>query len=526
MNYNDSGENGFDNNLPLHNNYEKSLLPHLEITYIAWIVCCSVIFCLSVFGNLMVVYVLTSTRYMRTSTNFYLLNLALSDLLLSVICMPVTVIQTIYRSWLFGDILCIIFSYTQPVSVSASAYTLAAIAMERYIAICKPFQSRLVQTKSHACLMICIVWSVAFVVNLGFLFNIENISYDPENPDLKMCTSTASYKTKFFYQIYVTIVLLVVPLILMGVLYGYVISSLKMGIKMDIAAIGIESNNDISSFQISEINKKQSKISIDSVKRKCNYEISRNPATEKLLNDESKKLTSNGRSATSTFIHGSPYENTNDDKDKNPNQVYGKFSVTTLETTVRSTHSSKIILTKQRLIRMLIVIVIIFFICWTPTYIYWLLVSASDYFSDGTLWNDNMNLILTSISYVATCANPITYCFLNAKFRNALLHVMGCKKYDRRPINFKDKHNHARYALRHDLGTTDSNSNLRVNNNNKEGKPPLPKQVKKQYRHSISTNDYTSIISDEKKKAGKQEYTNCDVTEISSIINRFILFTF
>lgn len=63
MNYNDSGENGFDNNLPLHNNYEKSLLPHLEITYIAWIVCCSVIFCLSVFGNLMVVYVLTSVSY-------------------------------------------------------------------------------------------------------------------------------------------------------------------------------------------------------------------------------------------------------------------------------------------------------------------------------------------------------------------------------------------------------------------------------------------------------------------------------
>uniref|UniRef100_A0A0K0E281 G_PROTEIN_RECEP_F1_2 domain-containing protein n=1 Tax=Strongyloides stercoralis TaxID=6248 RepID=A0A0K0E281_STRER len=520
MNYNDSEGNGFDESLIINNNnYDKTLHPHLDTTYIVWIICCSIIFCLSVFGNLMVVYVLTSTRYMRTSTNLYLLNLALSDLLLSVICMPVTVIQTIYRSWLFGDILCIIFSYTQPVSVSASAYTLAAIAMERYIAICKPLQSRLVQTKSHACLMICIVWSIAFIINLGFLFNIENISYDPNNPSLKMCTSTASYKTKFFYQIYVTIVLLVVPLILMGVLYGYVISSLKMGIKMDIAAIGFEGSNEISSFQINESNKKQPKMSMDSIRRKYNYETTRNSGEEKLLNNEGKKLPSNGKEDTTTsssIIHGSPYDNTNEDKDKNPNQIYGKFSVTTLETMVRSTHSSKIILTKQRLIRMLIVIVIIFFVCWTPSYIYWLLVSASDYFSDGTLWNDNMNLILTSISYVATCANPITYCFLNAKFRNALLHVMGYKKHERRPINFKDKHNHNRYAIKHDLGTMDSNSNLRVNNNNnnKEGKPPLPKKRMKQYRHSISTNDYTSILSDEKKKVEKQEYKICDVTGI------------
>uniref|UniRef100_A0A0K0F6H5 G_PROTEIN_RECEP_F1_2 domain-containing protein n=1 Tax=Strongyloides venezuelensis TaxID=75913 RepID=A0A0K0F6H5_STRVS len=511
MNYNESEGNGIDENLTLDNNYEKILLPHLETTYIAWIVCCSVIFCLSVFGNLMVVYVLTSTRYMRTSTNFYLLNLALSDLLLSVICMPVTVIQTIYRSWLFGDILCKIFSYTQPVSVSASAYTLAAIAMERYIAICKPFQSRIVQTKSHACLMICIVWSIAFIINLGFLFNIENISYDPENPNLKMCTSTASYKTKFFYQIYVTIVLLVVPLILMGVLYGYVISSLKMGIKMDIAAIGIEGNNDIQSYQISEMTKKQSKVSMDSVKRKYNYTIPHNSASEKLLNDDTKKLQPIRKNNTSSYLHGSPYESTNDDK--NPNQVYGKYSVTGIETTIRSTHSSKIILTKQRLIRMLIVIVIIFFICWTPTYIYWLMVSASDYFSDGTLWNDNVNLILTSISYVATCANPITYCFLNAKFRNALLHVWGCKKYDRRPINLKGNHNFGRYAIKHELGGSDSNSNVRVNNN-KENKTPLSNDKVKQFRHSISTNDYTSIITDEKKKVGKPEYSICDVTGI------------
>ena len=46
---------------------------------------------------------------------------------------------------------------------------------------------------------------------------------------------------------------------------------------------------------------------------------------------------------------------------------------------VRSTHSGKIAIAKQRLVRMLIVIVIIFFLCWTPSYIWWLILNAQDW---------------------------------------------------------------------------------------------------------------------------------------------------
>jgi hypothetical protein len=46
----------------------------------------SIIFCLSVVGNSIVVVVILQQRSMRSVTNLYLLNLALSDLLLSVVC--------------------------------------------------------------------------------------------------------------------------------------------------------------------------------------------------------------------------------------------------------------------------------------------------------------------------------------------------------------------------------------------------------------------------------------------------------
>jgi hypothetical protein len=103
---------------------------------------------------------------MRSVTNIYLLNLALSDLLLSVVCMPPTLVSSLVYCWVFGDILCKLLAYLQPVVVTASAYTLAAIALERYYAICKPLHSRIWHTKSHAMAVIALVWLISIIANL------------------------------------------------------------------------------------------------------------------------------------------------------------------------------------------------------------------------------------------------------------------------------------------------------------------------------------------------------------------------
>lgn len=42
---------------------------------------------------------------------------------------------------------------------------------------------------------------------------------------------------EFFLQVYMTIVLLAVPLVIMTVLYGSVIRTLKLGIRLEIAAV-------------------------------------------------------------------------------------------------------------------------------------------------------------------------------------------------------------------------------------------------------------------------------------------------
>ncbi|VDN55021.1 unnamed protein product [Dracunculus medinensis] len=115
---------------------------------------------------------------MRSITNIYLLNLAISDLMLSVICMPPTLVSSVIYCWMFGDLLCKLFAYLQPVVVTASAYTLAVIAFERYYAICRPLHSRIWQTRSHAYAMIILVWMISIFANFFMLFMFELQTYN------------------------------------------------------------------------------------------------------------------------------------------------------------------------------------------------------------------------------------------------------------------------------------------------------------------------------------------------------------
>lgn len=76
----------------------------------------SVIFLLAVIGNLLVILTLIQSRRMRTITNVFLLNLAVSDLFLGVFCMPFTLVGMLLRDFIFGEIMCKLLPYLQGAS--------------------------------------------------------------------------------------------------------------------------------------------------------------------------------------------------------------------------------------------------------------------------------------------------------------------------------------------------------------------------------------------------------------------------
>lgn len=71
----------------------------------------SLIFLLSVLGNSLIITVLVRNRRMRTVTNLFLLSLSVSDLMVSIICIPFTLIPNLMRNFIFGTGVCKLVMY-------------------------------------------------------------------------------------------------------------------------------------------------------------------------------------------------------------------------------------------------------------------------------------------------------------------------------------------------------------------------------------------------------------------------------
>lgn len=97
----------------------------------------ALIFILAVTGNTLVISVLAQNKRMRTVTNVFLLNLAISDLLLAVFCIPFTLIPVILKNFIFGAVMCVLVRYLQGkqkiISPSVDVFFLMSMQMFYFI---------------------------------------------------------------------------------------------------------------------------------------------------------------------------------------------------------------------------------------------------------------------------------------------------------------------------------------------------------------------------------------------------------
>ncbi|KYN08365.1 Neuropeptide FF receptor 2 [Cyphomyrmex costatus] len=94
-----------------------------------------VVFVVGLIGNSCVIAVVYRSPRMRTVTNFFIVNLAVADVLVIVFCLPATLMSNIFVPWILGWFMCKAVAYIQGVSVAASVYSLVAVSLDSFIAI-------------------------------------------------------------------------------------------------------------------------------------------------------------------------------------------------------------------------------------------------------------------------------------------------------------------------------------------------------------------------------------------------------
>nr|XP_020478450.1 neuropeptide Y receptor type 2-like [Monopterus albus] len=139
-----------------------------EPSTIALIIMYCFSFLLGFTGNLMSLRVLTNRHSRRlasvSTTRSLLVNLAVCDLAVVCICMPITLGSQIYTAWVYGDLLCRAVPFTQAMSVSASVLTLTVISVNRYYSVRSPLRARFMFTRRRILATLAMVWTVSLIM--------------------------------------------------------------------------------------------------------------------------------------------------------------------------------------------------------------------------------------------------------------------------------------------------------------------------------------------------------------------------
>ncbi|XP_061693742.1 orexin receptor type 2 [Syngnathoides biaculeatus] len=135
------------------------------------------VFFVSLIGNSLVCFAVWKNRNMRTVTNYFIVNLSFADVLVTIICLPASLVVDITETWFFGEMLCKVVPYLQTISVSVSVLTLSCIAQDRWYAICHPLMFK--STAKRACKSIVIIWVVSCIIMIPQAIVMESTSLLP-----------------------------------------------------------------------------------------------------------------------------------------------------------------------------------------------------------------------------------------------------------------------------------------------------------------------------------------------------------
>uniref|UniRef100_A0ACB8FM15 Uncharacterized protein n=1 Tax=Sphaerodactylus townsendi TaxID=933632 RepID=A0ACB8FM15_9SAUR len=160
-------------------------------------------------GNIMSLRMLTRKRHRRmpslSATRSLLINLAVCDLMVVCICMPITVGNLIYKAWVYGDFLCRAVPFIQAVSVSASVLSITVISLNRYYSVHNPLHARSFFTHRKILSAILVVWvlSSGICLPLVFMNKMDEIGVNQGRPLVfPICTEVwPQQRTKQAYNL-------------------------------------------------------------------------------------------------------------------------------------------------------------------------------------------------------------------------------------------------------------------------------------------------------------------------------------
>ncbi|KAL0278397.1 UNVERIFIED_CONTAM: hypothetical protein PYX00_000228 [Menopon gallinae] len=168
--------------------------------HIVSIVTYSILMVIAAVGNITVLVILRRRRRnIRSRLNTMLMHLAIADLMVTFLLMPLEIGWASTVSWRAGDAMCRIMAFFRTFGLYLSSFILICICVDRYYAILKPLS--LGQFDRLCKIMLAVAWTASTVCSMPqiLIFHVEN---HPNFTYYEQCVIFHSFPNHFWELLY------------------------------------------------------------------------------------------------------------------------------------------------------------------------------------------------------------------------------------------------------------------------------------------------------------------------------------
>ncbi|XP_071036168.1 octopamine receptor beta-2R-like, partial [Parasteatoda tepidariorum] len=148
----------------------------------------------AIFLNTLVIMSVYQNKKLQTFTNYFIVSLACTDILVALFAMTFNAIQTVMGRWIFGEVVCDFWNICDVCFSTASILHLCFISMDRYYSLVDPLKHRSKMTCHKVFVMLGVIWTLSAVISFIPIYmkiyttdeHLKNRLRHPETCDFKV----------------------------------------------------------------------------------------------------------------------------------------------------------------------------------------------------------------------------------------------------------------------------------------------------------------------------------------------------
>ncbi|XP_012562944.1 alpha-1B adrenergic receptor [Hydra vulgaris] len=339
---------------------------------------------LGIIINSFVIIIILKNKKLQTTTNFFIFNLAIADLLFTVFGISAIFYKGFAKTLSKENSICVVIGFFTLLFLTTSIWTLVMISINRYLNVAKANIIKTLYTRKKTVLIIGSVWIFSVIISAPPL-----IGWSEFKSTSSFCTING--KKNISYTVFLGLLVYIIPMVFLASLYMRIF------------------------FLLNKVEKKKLRRSINSIKiaDTANKIKNSDEAPVELINyqDIKKSLSISDKKVLNYYNKYKNKDSTEKDNEKVFTVNYLGIPRLNIKDNQQifaiKNHFKEVRITKR-----LMVLVLGFFFCWTPIFV------------GAILYSFNVDLkkpYLTTVGAMWVCLsttlNPLIYSAMNTSFR-------------------------------------------------------------------------------------------------------------